>query len=106
MPGTRLIPVMLMKVESSRETKPADHASQLLGTRALVSEERFNAVVGLLLRKRAVSKADVADMFKRLAERLECHRSGHDEYRVCPIELGNAAGRLRSRAAQISGSLK
>lgn len=90
------------------QTVPAetDHASRLLGTQAIINQEQFNALLGLLLRKRAISKADVADLFMRLADRLEAHFGGHDEYRTCPIELHHHAARLKARAAQISEGLK
>lgn len=86
-----------MALETSTEVRRA----ALVGTRALVAEERFDALLAMLVATNVLSEEQVRAMARRLSERLTAHANGEleSEWQVHPGELRIEAARLAARAA-------
>lgn len=77
-------------------------AAALLGTRALIQTESFDALVALLVCSGAVPVERAQSMLTALSSTLKGHaRSGHPDWAVEPAELRIQAERLATRAAEI-----
>lgn len=82
----------------------ADKARQavLMGTRALIAESRFDALVSLLVASGAVPAESANKMLSDLSATLKGHAAdGHSEWRTHPAELRMEAERLERRAVAI-----
>lgn len=75
--------------------------AKLAGTRMLIAEESFDAIVQMLLDAGAVPKACVAVMLDRLSGRLMAHASGRTDthWAIREAELLDQATRLSMKAA-------
>lgn len=74
----------------------------LLGTRQLIADEQFGALVALLVASGAVPVERAQTMLTALSSTLKGHaRAGHPDWAVSPAELRIHAERLAVRAAQI-----
>lgn len=72
----------------------------LLGTRALIAESRFDALVALLVASGAVPTESAQTMLTDLGDTMRAHaRAGrHDEFQIASAELQIEAQRLAARA--------
>lgn len=86
-----------MTLQTNREGRQA----AISGTRMLVMEECFDALVGALIASGAMPENAAAVMLDHLAERFLDHASGRAEsvWQIDPIELRCQADRLKNRAA-------
>jgi len=93
----RLIVAMLDIVELSADARRAS----LAGTRMLVLEECFDAIVNLLVASKAVSAREAGVMLDSLALRLTDHADGKTDtdYVVHRSEMREQAFRLKQRAS-------
>lgn len=73
----------------------------LAGTRMLIAEECFDAIVQLLIDSGRIEKGCAAVMLDRLSERLLLHASGRTEthWAIRAPELLDQATRLATKAA-------
>lgn len=71
------------------------HRAALLGTRALLAQERFDALLTMLTAANVVSEEQVRAMTSQLSKRLSAHASGEleSEWQVHPGELRIEAAR-------------
>lgn len=87
-----------MPPHSSREARRA----AIAGTRALIHEATFDALVSLLVRSGAVPAASARQMMMDLADRLTGYANGAEtEWQVHQHELTHQAFRLVTKAAEI-----
>lgn len=96
---------MSLSPSDSRLSLRASRAARgaaIAGTRALVADETFHALVALLIASGAVQADDVRATVKRLAEKLSRYADGHPEFVTHPGELALQARRLENVAAGIS----
>jgi hypothetical protein len=91
------IPVILSS--ASREQR----ANGIVGSRALASDMRFDALCDLLCANGVVSGDDMAGMFSRLADRL-AQTSRSPEYQLCSSELAFQVAKYRDRARAFEGA--
>jgi hypothetical protein len=70
----------------------------LTGTRSMVENERFTALLAALIDAEVLSAAEVAGMCERLADRLEGHARGAIGRLTSVPELLDAAMRARNVA--------
>jgi len=75
----------------------------LAGTRMLIAEESFDAIVQMLIDSGLVPKGCAAAMLNRLSERLLLHASGRTEthWAIRAPELLDQAGRLSAKAVML-----
>jgi hypothetical protein len=75
--------------------------ADLAGTRMLIAEESFDALLGLMIDAGLVPRGCAAAALDRLVERLMLHASGRSgtHYGIRPPELLDQAGRLSRLAA-------
>lgn len=95
-----MVPEHLRDMENKEPISLEARRAAITGARALVAEERWQAMLGMLIDTEVVSAAEVAAMCERLAERLEGHASGElvSAYVPHAPELLEAAGRSRNVA--------
>jgi hypothetical protein len=85
-------------------TKDDDWArAALAGTRMLIAEECFDAIVQMLIDSGAVPRSCAAVMLDRLSERLLLHASGRTDthWGIRASELLDQAGRLSGKASSL-----
>jgi hypothetical protein len=91
------------------EIEMPPHAAQearraaIAGTRALVHEETFTALVALLVGADVIPAERASGLMLGLATKLEGHAAGHPEWQVHPPELRMQADRLRRKAGEMRG---
>lgn len=89
-------------------TKDDDWArAALAGTRMLIAEESFDAIVQMLIDAGLVPKGCAAVMLDRLSERLMLHASGRTDthWAIRVPELIDQATRLAMTAAKLRSAL-
>jgi hypothetical protein len=81
--------------------------AELAGTRMLIAEESFDALVQMLIDAGMLSKGCAAVMFDRLSGKLLLHASGRSEthWAIRAPELLDQATRLSSKAAMLRSSI-
>lgn len=81
--------------------------AELAGTRMLIAEESFDALVQMLIDAGLVSKGCAAVMLDRLSGKLLLHASGRSEthWAIRAPELLDQATRLATRAVVMRSSL-
>lgn len=84
-------------MEMGREARGA----ALAGSRMLILEECFDALVDALIASGAIPQNAASVMLEHLAERFIAHSCGsiQCEWQVDPSELRDQAARLRTRSA-------
>lgn len=94
-----IVPAMSDVVELSIEARRAS----LAGTRMLIQEESFDALIGFLISKKVCSVSEASELLRSLARRLDDHADGKTdtEYAVHRLEMREQAARLRERAVAL-----
>lgn len=98
---TGLFPAMSDVLELSADARRAS----LAGTRMLIAEECFDAIVDLLVTSKAVSAREAGVMLGSLASRLTDHAEGRTDtdWIVHRQEMLEQACRVRQRAIAYAG---
>lgn len=93
---------------TDRERNSQARAAAIAGTRKLMQEDEFEALVGLLLERRVCTPTETAEMLDRLADRLILKARGilETEYEVYPAELFDRARKLSEHASLCRRSVR
>jgi len=96
----------LKNMESARTAPVTENdddwdRAQLAGTRMLIAEECFDAILGMLIDSGAVPRACAAIMLERLSEKLLMHACGRTgtHWAIREPELLDQATRLAMKAS-------
>lgn len=94
----------MMTVQRTTEAR----AAAIAGTRRLIAEDEFEALLELLIARRVCSREETAAMLDKLADRLILKARGilETEYEVYPTELFDRARALSVRAAHCRGIVR
>lgn len=89
------------------ELKPVERdrrVNGIHGSRALVAEMRFDALVNVLVSSGAVPRQMMEAMLIGIADELwgQARKASHPEFQICPDEASYQAARHRDRAAQLA----
>lgn len=91
--------------EMPRQLAERARSAALIGTRTLIAEEQFDALVALLVAAEVIPADRMKGCLTALSSTLRGHaRDGHPEYRVEPGELRIHAERLAVRAGKIGAA--
>lgn len=87
-------------MQTLQETTREGRRAALAGTRMLVLEEMFDALVAALVASGAIPQNAASVLLESLAERFIAHSQGEldSEWMVDPAELRDQASRLRRRS--------
>jgi hypothetical protein len=82
--------------------------AELAGTRMLIAEESFDAIVQLLIDASLVSKGCAAVMLDRLSGKLMMHASGltTTQWAIREPELIDQATRLAAKSMMLRGGMR